>query len=77
MCVCVCVCVCVCDLYKSILVTTDELCKVLGAPWRRSAIQILIMIIVIIIIKQRELITLDRSLACNKGHNNRDLNRLR
>ena len=51
-CVCVCVCarVCVrvfvCDLYRCILVAIDKLGKSLGAPERRGAVQILIIIII-------------------------------
>ena len=41
-----CVCMCVYDL--RIIVAIDELCKALGAPERRGAVQILIIIIIII-----------------------------
>ena len=44
-CVRVRVCVCVCDLYKCIFVAINKLCKVLGAPERRGAVQVLIIII--------------------------------
>ena len=39
---CMCLCVCVCDLCKCMLVTIGALCKVLRAPERQGAIQILI-----------------------------------
>ena len=39
---------CVCDLYKCILIAIDELCKVLRAPERWGAIQMLIILIIII-----------------------------
>ena len=57
-CVCVCVCVCVWYLHKCILVTVDELCKVLRAPERRGAGQIIIIIIIIIILFLRLHVTL-------------------
>ena len=44
----VCVCVCVYDLYKCILVTTDEPCKTPRASERRGAMQILLVVVVII-----------------------------